>query len=146
MFSHSPHPHLRLPGDGFMVVLAIAVKSGSFFRKRRRRYRGGEARWVSGIFSFSSYCCCSELRTRTGCTSHLLGLVDQGLEGGGGGVWGLRCIMGVKYELAYVAPNAALLMYFAGPKSMFDLRRFVVWCLCCSNLTSSLTLLEKSVI
>lgn len=33
MFSHSPHPHLRLPGDGFMVVLAIAVKSGSFLER-----------------------------------------------------------------------------------------------------------------
>lgn len=33
MFSHSPHPHLLLLGDGFMVVLEIAVKSGSFLER-----------------------------------------------------------------------------------------------------------------
>lgn len=49
---------------------------------------------------------------------------------------GLRCMMGVKYDLAYAAPNAVLLMNFSCPNSLRLISGGLLCfcCLCCSNV------------
>lgn len=74
----------------------MAVKSGSFLEAvllvvevEEEEVEVEEVLWrrnllgVGAIFSFSSYCCCHELRTRAACTSYLLSLVEVEVEGGG---------------------------------------------------------------
>lgn len=98
-----------------MVVLAIAVKSGSFLE---RGGGGTEEEKLAGCRVFLAFPRTAAAASwEPGRVAHP---ISSALWRRAWRVEEVECggIMGVKYDLAYVAPNAALLMYFAGPKSM----------------------------